>query len=185
MQHHPEEADVRTLIIVALGISLLSACSPSARIDKASTFVPVPAEDTILVLPVESIMCPADVSEAFFDRLVDELNRLGSAHGYSFAILKQDPASLPSRALDRKVYLSGEIYGCLEDFGCCSGEVTMTVRLELFQPGVDTPTLSQRYPVERFFDLEQTTPDAARTLLARQTADQAASDLIEAFLGGH
>jgi len=176
---------VRTLNLVVLGAWLLAACSPAAHIDKSQDFTAVPATETILVLPVESIMCPADASEAFFDHLVDQLNQRGAADGYTFAILKQDPASLPEQVLAHRVYASAEIYGCLEEVGCCTGEVTMTMRVDLFQPGISTPTLSLRYPSERFFDLERTPSAEARTLLARKTAERAAADLIDALRGGN
>lgn len=166
-------------LMTVLCFLLLNACSPSVTIDKASTFTPSDLDKPILVMPVVSIMCPADVSEAFFDRLITRLNRLGSAHGLSFVILKQDPASLPPETLNERTYVTGEIFGCLEDSGCCSGEVMMTMLLELFQPGQAEPSLRMRYPAERFYDLAAATPQQARTALAGETATQVAADLIE------
>jgi len=174
------EPEMRTLTTL-LCLLLLTACSPAVSIDTSDTFAPVTPEQPILVMPVASIMCPEDVSEAFFDRLITHLNRLGSPSGYSFLILKQDPESLPPETLAMRTYATGEIYGCLEETGCCSGEVLMTMRLELFQPGQSEPTLRMRYPAEKFFDLEAATPKQARTDLASQTAEQVAEDLIEAL----
>jgi len=171
---------MRTLTTI-LGLLLLSACSPAVSIDTSDSFTPVTAGQPILVMPVSSIMCPQDVSETFFDHLISHLNRIGSPYGYSFVILKQDPASLPPAALATRTYATGEIYGCLEETGCCSGEIVMTVRLDLFQPDHDEPTLRMRYPAERFFDLEAATPPQARTSLAADTAEQVANDLITAL----
>jgi len=169
--------------LAACLLLLLTACSAAPSIEKASSFAPVPPEKPILVLPVVSIMCPEDVSSAFFDHLIDQLNQLGAARGYFFAILKQDPTTLPPEALAQRTYATGEIYGCLEEVGCCNGEVTMTMRLELHQPGQSEATLRLRYPAERFFDLEAATPQQTRTSLARATAEQAAADLFKTLQG--
>ena len=166
-----------SLILLLLPI----ACAPSPSIDRAQTFSQVSTEQPVLVLPVTSIMCPQDVGETFFDTLVDRLNTQGRVHNLKFVILKQDPETLPENALQNRTYATGEIFGCLEDVGCCSGEITFTIRLDLFQPGSQEPVLRMRYPVERFFDLEAASPEMARVKLARETAAQAASDLIRAL----
>ncbi|PLY02121.1 MAG: hypothetical protein C0624_09330 [Desulfuromonas sp.] len=160
---------------------LLSACGSAVSIDTSDSFAPVPTAQPILVMPVTPIMCPEEVSEAFFDRLITRLNSLGEPHGYTFVILKQAPTSLPPESLATRTYATGELFGCLEETGCCSGEITMTMRLDLFQPGNSEPTLRMRYPVERFFDLETATPRQAHTSLAADTAEKAATDLIEAL----
>lgn len=171
---------MRTAIAFILFL-LLAACSPKASIDKSEIFIPAPTDQVLLVLPVTSIMCPQDVSETFFDHLIDRLNQLGAPYGYLFSILKQNRKDLPEGSLDDRYFATGEIYGCLEDVGASSGEVIMTMRIELYQPGLNEPTLLLRYPVEKFFDLEVMTPPMARQTLAYDTAEQAANDLIEAL----
>jgi len=161
---------MRTVLTFALALLMLGACSPSATIEKSTSLNPNTVREPVLVMPVVSIMCPQDVSEAFFDRLIQQLNTLGAQEGLRFVILKQDPASLPPEKLAARTYVTGEIFGCLEDSGCCSGEVMMSMRLELFQPGQEEAVLRMRYPAESFFDLEATTLQQARTSLAAETA---------------
>lgn len=171
---------MRTTVTFILFL-LLAGCGPKATIVKSPIFIPAPSDQVILVLPVTSIMCPQDVSETFFDHLIDRLNQLGAPYGYLFSILKQSREDLPEGALDDRYYATGEIYGCLEDIGATTAEVLMTMRIELYQPWLNEPTLRLRYPVERFYELEVATPPEARQSLAYDTAEQAANDLIEAL----
>ena len=170
---------MRNRYLLMLALLFVGACAPKASIEKSAAFAPTPSQQPVLVMPVASIMCPQDVSETFFDRLIQQLN--GSAAGYRFVILKQDPASLPPEKLAERSYLTGEIFGCLEDTGCCSGEIIMTIRLELFQPGQEEAVLRLRYPAEPFFDPQAMNPVQARISLAAEMAERAAADLLSAL----
>ncbi len=172
---------MRITLTLVLGLLLLGGCSQKVSIEKSAAFAPAVLQEPVLVMPVTPIMCSPDVSEAFFDRLIQRLNALGGEAGYRFVILKRDPSLVPPEKLAGRTYVTGEIFGCLEDTGCCSGEVMMSMRLELFQPGHAEPVLRMRYPAERFFDLEAMSPARARTSLAAETAEQAAADLVSAL----
>jgi len=159
---------------------LLLACTVAPRVQQATTFA-VPAEHrTIYVVPFVTVMVPLEVEEGIFDRFVDALNA-GDSSGHEFVILKEEAAVGDSAWLAQQAYLTGEIFGYVEDRGCCSTVIRLKSRLELHQPGAEAPTLRIDYPREAFFDHDRSTVEEERRRLSDDIASTLARRLLDAL----
>lgn len=169
---------VRRLFPLLLSLLLLTACAaPQPRLEMNAAASALPAEGTIYILPFLTIMVPDGVREGIFDRFVDELNQQAGDAGYRFVILKEG-REVDAAWLKQHPYLRGEIFGYVEDSGCCNTSLRLRSRLAFYLPENDEAALLIDYPRELFFDHDSTTVDAERIHLA----DEITRGLAETFL---
>jgi len=173
---------LRLSLVLAL-LLLLAACGggKDARVHKASGFVSPPGKKVLYVVPFVTIMVPREVEEGIFDRFVDSLNTGGKSREYDFVILKEELDRIDAGWLAQQDYITGEIYGYVEDSGCCSTAIRVKSRLQLHQPGQQTPTLTIEYPRELFFEHDYTTIEQERRKLAEDIATTLATRLLAAI----
>lgn len=173
---------MRTIVTLLL-CTLLSACAVSGlHSDKSAAFTR-PADKMLYVLPFLTIMVPAEVEEGVFDRFVDVLNAQGASSGYEFVILKEDIDTIDPAELASRNYLTGEIYGYVEESGCCSTSMRLKSRARLFQPGQSEPTLELAYPKEVFFEHDYSSIDSERRKLAADISTALAEAVLTALTG--
>ncbi len=139
---------------------------------------------TIYVVPFTTIMVPLPVAEAVFDQFVETLNQTGPSVGYEFIILKDDFERVDPAWLRKATYVTGEIFGYVEESGCCSTDIRSKSRLALYRPGASEPKLRHEYPAKAFFDHDYSTLDAERKKLAERISHDLSSQLIKALGGG-
>lgn len=142
-------------IFLMLALIWLGGCAaqgPTATVSR--TFVPPAPGQTVYVVPFTTVMVPKTIQEGIFDRLVDNLNAGSSA---DFVILKQDVKGLDPVWRTQNPYLTGEIFGYVRESGCCSTELRIRTRLQLFSPGGGQPTAVFDYPREVLFDHDRST----------------------------
>jgi hypothetical protein len=131
-------------------------------------------------------MVPTEVSESVFNDFVDALNDTRPIAGVTtFIILKDDLASMNQDWLARQVYLTGDIWSYQENSGCCSTELKIKARLNLFQSGSKDPVLTITIPQERFFEHDRSTLEKERTLLARNLSREMYLQLVNALKPPH
>ncbi len=157
----------------------LSGCAPSRSVAIAPDFRPAPEQGVVYVAPFASTLVPETFSDAVFDTFVDDLNgnRDGTAVRW-FYILKEDPKAVDPAWLAKQTYVTGELWGYVEEVGCCSAELRVKARVRLFSPGRQEPSVDIFVPLESFVDFNHTTLEAERNLLALRLADELAIQIL-------
>lgn len=139
--------------------------------------------DEIYLVPFTTVMVPDAVVETIFDRFVEAMNADGLAEQYNFVILKGGLDSVDSDWRRDHDYVTGEVFGYVEESGCCSTDIRAKSRVAFHRAGRETPTLRHEYPVKTFFDHDYSTIDKERRKLAELIADELAGK-VRAALGG-
>lgn len=153
------------------------AAEPSLRLG-------LPGErDEIYLVPFTTVMVPDAVVETIFDRFVEAMNADGLAEQYNFVILKGGLDSVDGDWRRDHDYVTGEVFGYVEESGCCSTDIRTKSRVAFHRAGRETPTLRHEYPVKTFFDHDYSTIDKERRKLAELIADELAGK-VRAALGG-
>jgi len=174
---------LRLPLLLAL-LLLLAACGTSSKetqVRKAAGFVSPPTKKVLYVVPFLTVMVPPEVEEGIFDLFVDSLNAGGQSREYDFVILKEGLDRIDAEWLAQQDYLTGEIYGYVEDSGCCSTAIRVKSRLQLHQTGHEEPTLTIEYPREIFFEHDYSTLEQERRKLAEEIATTLATRLLAAI----
>lgn len=172
---------IRNILLLAL-LGFLAGCgSNGPQLRKAESFAAPPEKKILFVVPFVTVMVPAEVEEEVFDRFVDRLNAGGQSLEYAFIILKEGLETVDPEWLAQQNYLTGEIYGYVEDAGCCSTTIRVRSRLQLRQPGQETPTLTLEYPREIYFEHDFSTLEQERRKLAENIAATLANQLLTAL----
>jgi hypothetical protein len=142
---------------------------------------PDPEPGVVYVVPFITLMVPAEVRERTFDQFVDLLNQRGSERGLKFVILKQGLDKIDRTWLSERKYVLGEIYGYVEDSGCCSTDLRTRARLTFYRAHLPDPALKYEYPVRKFFDHDLSTLTLERQKLADQISRVLAEELLKAL----
>ena len=138
----------------------------------------VPEPGVIYVIPFAAVMVPNDFNARVFDQFVDLLNQGGEDIGLQFVILKEDLQGVDPAWLAVRQYVTGEIYGYVEDSGCCSTDLRTKVRLIYRRPKQELPAFRYEYPVRIFFEHDSSTIEAERTKVAEEIAAKLSSELL-------
>lgn len=156
---------------------------PLPRTPKAPPLLPEldPEPGVVYIAPFITLMVPPEVQERVFDQFVDTLNQRGAARQLKFVILKQGLDKIDRTWLGARKYALGEIYGYVEDSGCCSTDLRTRVRLTYYRPRETSPSLKFEYPVRVFFDHDHSTLAVERQKLADQIAAALVDELFKAL----
>jgi len=133
----------------------------------------------VYIEPFTAVMVPAAVEETVFDDFVDRLNEAGRNSGYGFAILKGGASRKDAAWLASHTLVSGEVFGYVEDSGCCNTEIRVRARFRLRRPCESSPAFEFEAPFEVFFDHDRSTLQQERSALARRMAAALADTLLE------
>ncbi|WP_305042953.1 hypothetical protein [Geoalkalibacter sp.] len=174
-------------LCVLLSLLLLCACGAKSPLGIAKTeeFRALPPRQALFVVPFRTVMVPPAVAEPLFDTFVDELHGRAAQLGrdaFEVLILKDDLESIDSAWLAARPYLTGEIFGYLEDSGARATDIRLKTRLQLHQPGAAEPTLVLDYPDGLYFEHDRASLDAKRLELAQRVAAALAAGLWGALM---
>jgi len=165
-------------IFGALLLFMLTVAPLSKATDPASE-INFPA--TLYIVPFLNVMTPPTVSSRLFDTYIDELMATGESYGMTIRILKRDIDQVDREWLAKQHFITGELFGYVEDSGCCSTEINAKVRTYLYRPGSIDPAGEIVVPGDIFFDHDLSTLEAGRIKLAdrmgRNLAQQLFADL--------
>ena len=139
--------------------------------------------DEVYLVPFTTVMVPDAVVETIFDRFVEAMNADGLAEQYNFVILKGGLDSVDSDWRRDHDYVTGEVFGYVEESGCCSTDIRTKSRVSFHRAGSDAPALRHEYPVKTFFDHDYSTIDKERRKLAELIADELAAKVRAALSG--
>lgn len=170
------------VMVLAVGGVMFGCVTSDPELHKSAEFSK-PADRLLYVVPFLTIMVPAEVEAGVFDHFVDALNEQGAASGYEFVILKEDIETIDPEQLAGRTYLTGEIYGYVEESGCCSTSMRLKSRARLFQPGQTAPTLELSYPKEVFFEHDYSTLVVERRKLMDDISTALADSVLAALNG--
>lgn len=142
---------------------------------------PDPEPGVVYVVPFITLMVPSEFRERAFDQFVDTLNQRGNERDLRFVILKQGLDKIDRDWLGERKYVLGEIYGYVEDSGCCSTDLRTRARLTFYRAHLPDPALKYEYPVRTFFEHDQSNLTVERQKLADQVANVLADELFKAL----
>jgi len=142
---------------------------------------PDPEPGIVYVVPFITLMVPEAVRERIFDQFVDKLNASGANRKLRFVILKEPLEKIDREWLDARKYVFGEIFGYVEDSGCCSTDLRAKARLTYYRAHHSEPTLRYEFPVRTFFEHNQTTIEIERNRIADQIANALVAELSKAL----
>lgn len=142
---------------------------------------PDPEPGVVYVVPFITLMVPAEVRERVFDQFVDALNQKGVERKLKFIILKQPLDKIDRAWLGERKYILGEIYGYVEDSGCCSTDLRTRARLTFYRAHLPDPALKYEYPVRMFFSHDESTLAVERQKLSDRVAEVLVAELLKAL----
>lgn len=156
---------------------------PLGRTPKPAPLLPAadPEPGVVYVAPFITLMVPTEVRERVFDQFIDALNQRGAERKLKFVILKQGLDKVDHSWLGARKHALGEIYGYVEDSGCCSTDLRTRVRLTYYRANQPEPALKFEYPVRVFFDHDRSTLAVERQKLADQIAAALVDELLKAL----
>ena len=141
------------------------------------------AYDEVYLVPFTTVMVPDAVVETIFDRFVEAMSAEGLAERYNFVILKGGLDSVDSDWRRDHDYVTGEVFGYVEESGCCSTDIRTKSRVSFHRAGSDAPALRHEYPVKAFFDHDYSNIDKERRKLAELIADELAGKVRSVLSG--
>ncbi|BCR06719.1 hypothetical protein DESUT3_37880 [Desulfuromonas versatilis] len=144
----------------------------------------LPGARIVYIAPFNTVMVPGAFSEAAFDHFVDTLTSSGEQQGLEFIILKGGVERVDQAWLAANSYLTGEIFGYVEDKGASSTDIRTRSRVKLFPHGSDEPAIDFESPAKVFFDHDYSTLEKERRKLAEQMADDLATRVLASLTGG-
>jgi hypothetical protein len=141
---------------------------------------PDPEPGVVYVVPFLALMVPVEVQERIFDQFVDTLNQRAPSH-LKFVILKQGLNKAERSWVEARKYVTGEIYGYVEEAGANSTELRTRVRLSYFKAHQAEPALKFEYPTRVLFNHEQATILAERQKFADRITATLVDELLKAL----
>jgi len=138
-----------------------------------------PPKQKVYIVPFTTLMVPEMVAEGVFDDFVDLLNEASEQDGTEFIILKSGTEKVGHDWLANRTYVTGELFGYVEDSGCCSTEIRARARVHLFRPGQSAPVFDYELPVKQMFDHDRATLDQERSRIARQIAETLSAQVLK------
>ncbi|OHB34025.1 MAG: hypothetical protein A2X84_12150 [Desulfuromonadaceae bacterium GWC2_58_13] len=139
--------------------------------------------EQVYLAPFITVMVPGALAEKIFDTFVDQLNADGMNQQYEFVILKGGLDSVDPAWLADRNYVTGEIFGYVEESGCCSTDIRTKSRIVLYRKGSAIPALKYEYPVKIFFDHDYSTIEKERQNIAGNIAGELATKVRSALSG--
>jgi hypothetical protein len=171
---------MKRLLYFLLLTTFLAACStvPPSRVER-SIDLHRPEEGTILYfVPLQPVLAPLELSSDLFNQIVDGFDGAAAGSGLSALILKRDLASIDSVWLGQQYYVTGSVFAYSEDSGCCSTEIKLNTRLQLYQPGTPTPVLRIDLPYRILFDHDRSNLEIEQERMTTSLAEQLRSALL-------
>lgn len=168
------------LLLAVFAVILSTGCAQTARIKDFGGLDPLKEREILYLVPFNSTLVPPDFGNPIFDEFVDTLNaRRKQTRVRHFVILKEELKEVEPAWLVKQIYVSGDVWGYLEDSGCCSTEMKVKSRIFLYEPGKSSPTLEVFIPAEHFFEHDTSTLKAAKARLGKKLARELADAIIK------
>lgn len=142
---------------------------------------PEPEPNVVYIVPFGSVMVPKEVNAHLFDQFVDLMINKESQLGLQFVILKGGLERVDSLWLEKRKYITGELYAYVEESGCCSTDIRAKARITYKRPYSNAPVFGFEFPVSVFFDHDVSTLEQERMKLADEIASELSQELFKAL----
>jgi hypothetical protein len=126
--------------------------------------------ETLYIVPFLNVMVAPTLSSKLFDSFIDEMMATGEKHALTIRILKQDIDMVDREWLAKQTFVTGELFDYVEDSGCCSTELSATVRAFLYRPGSIEPVGEFVAPGDAFFNHDLSSLEMEQIRLADRMA---------------
>lgn len=174
---------MKSVGLVTLGLMvflLLSACASSPKTRSFGVLDPSLEREVLYLVPFDATLVPSDFGEPVFNQFVDLLNaRHKQTRVGRFVILKEELKEVEPAWLVKQNYVSGDIWGYVENSGCCSTDMKVKSRIYLYEPGKNTPTFEVFVPVESFFEHDRLDVATAKARMGNKLAKELADAIID------
>lgn len=171
---------LKRLLYFLLLTTFLAACSttPAYRVER-TVDLQRPEEGTILYfVPFLPVLAPEELTSNLFNQIVDGFDGAAAGSGLSALILKREVTSVDSAWLGQQYYVTGSVFAYGQDSGCCSTEIKLSTRLQLYQPGTPHPVLRIDLPYRILFDHDRSNLEIEQERMTTALAEQLRSALL-------
>lgn len=169
------------LAVALLATLLLGGCG-GITVRNFGSFDPRLERNAVYVIPFDATLVPQDFGDQVFDEFVDQLNAQRTKTRVArFLILKEDLKEVEPAWLLKQTYISGDIWGYLENSGCCSTEMKVKSRIYLYEPGRNDPSMEVLLPAEDYVEHDRMPVSSAKTRMGRKLARSLADAVIRKF----
>ncbi|MBI1919889.1 MAG: hypothetical protein HYS23_02295 [Geobacter sp.] len=173
----------RSFLLLTIVLSLLLAgCAKRSGIKVTSALTPPAETEFAYVVPFVTTLVPESFGEPAFNGFVDTLNASrGKTPVNTFLILKEELKEVDPAWLEKQLYITGEIWSYIENSGCCSTELRVKGRVQIFEPGRRSPAVEIFVPLDSFFDHDASKLSVERDKLSKRLARELADQTIKAL----
>lgn len=171
---------VRAMAGALFAALFLTACTAAPKVRYFGGLDPRQEREAVYVIPFDTTLVPADVGEPVFNEFVDRLNaQRKNTRVAKFLILKEELKEVEPAWLVKQTYISGDIWGYVENSGCCSTEMKVKSRLYMYEPGKNEPSLEVFVPETDFFEHGRLSISAAKARMGNKLAHGLADAIIK------
>lgn len=168
-------------IAVLMLLAMLSGCAAS-QVRTSQAFTIAQNQKMVPILPFANILVPETFSESVFNDFVDGMNENQQNAGFTwFGIVKDDINELEKILSPAHIYITGEIWGYIENSGCCSTEMRVKSRLRIYRVLSRELLLEIEIPQVSFFDHDASTFPIERAKLAKSLSTSMVQETIKAL----
>lgn len=171
---------LKRLIYLLLIATFLAGCAatPSFRVERTVDLHRPEGETILYFVPFLSILAPDEVTSALFNRMVDDFDGAAAGSGLSAQILQRELSSIDKAWLSQQYYVTGEVFAYRQDSGCCSTEIKLNTRLQLYQPGAPYPVVRILLPYRILFDHDRSNLEIETERMTTTLAEQLRNALL-------
>ena len=171
---------LKRLLYFLILTTFLAGCSttPAYRIER-TVDLQRPEEGTILYfVPFQPVLAPEELTSNLFNQLVDGFDGAAAGSGLSALILKQEVTTVDNAWLGQQYYVTGSVFAYGQDSGCCSTEIKLSTRLQLYQPHTPYPVLRIDLPYRILFDHDRSNLEIEWERMTTALAEQLRGALL-------
>lgn len=170
---------VRFVLLLAVA-ALLAACGTGTKTRRYSVIDPKQPRETVYIIPFDATLVPPEFGDPIFNEFVDYLNsRRKQTRVGRFVILKEELKEIEPAWLIKQTYVSGDVWGYIENSGCCSTDIKVKSRIYLYEPGTSQPSSETFIPAEEFFEHDRTNVATAKARLGKRLAHDLANAILK------
>lgn len=171
---------LKRLLYLLILTTFLAACSttPTYRIERTVDLQRPTEEKILYFVPFLPVLAPEELSSDLFNQIVDGFDGAAAGSGLSALILKREVASVDRAWLGQQYYVTGSVFAYGQDSGCCSTEIKLSTRLQLYQPGTPYPVLRIDLPYRILFDHDRSNLEIEWERMTTSLAEQLRNALL-------
>lgn len=171
---------LKRLLCCLLLTAFLAGCTatPPYQVERTVDLHRPDGEAILYFVPFQPVLAPDDLTSNLFNRLVDDFDGAAAGSGLSALILKRQLTDIDSAWLGQQYYVIGNVFAYGQDSGCCSTEIKINTRVQLYQPGTPYPVVRIDLPYRILFDHDRSNLEIEQERMTTSLAEQLRSILL-------